>query len=105
MSGFYLLHEDVFFQRAFDAVQRGDFVLEGEQYKRPKYPDAPKQYQDWLNRKQLGVSFCSVDFELLFAGGFYDKMIKDIQQIKPFYDFLQKAEERAEAKRSTGGVA
>ena len=100
-----ILHEDILFQKAFAAVQGEDFLLEGEFYKRPKYPDAPEQYQDWLNRKQLGVSFRSVDFELLFAGGFYDKMMTDIQKMKPFYDFLQVAEERAQAKRSTGGVA
>lgn len=100
-----ILKEDLHFRKAFSAMKNGNFRLEGEFYKRPKYPDAPEEYQDWLNRKQLNVSFDSDDFDLLFAGGFYDKMIADIQKMRPFYEFLQNAEERARAKRSTGGLA
>ncbi|MDO5548481.1 MAG: DUF2461 domain-containing protein [Eubacteriales bacterium] len=100
-----ILKEDRYFRDAFAAVQGSDFLLEGERYKRLKYPDAPEKYQDWLSRKQLSISFTSEDFDLLFAGEFYDKMITDIQKMQPFYEFLQKAEERARAKQSTGGLA
>jgi uncharacterized protein (TIGR02453 family) len=100
-----ILKEDLYFRNAFQAIENSEFLLEGEQYKRVKYPDAPQQYQDWLNRKQLSVCFISDDFDLLFEGKFYDKMIIDIQKMQPFYAFLQKAEERAQAKRPMGGFA
>ena len=94
-----ILHEDVLFQKAFHALNHSDFVLYGEDYKRVKFPDAPQQYQPWLNKKRFGASFVSDDFEALFQGSFCDKMIKDIQLIQPFYAFLRTAEERAGAKR------
>lgn len=100
-----IIKEDRYFREAFSALNSSVFELYGECYKRPKYPDAPEQYQTWLNRKQIGASFSSDEYEDLFNGTFYDKMIADIQQIRPFYDFLRKAEERAEAKRPTGGLA
>ena len=38
--------------------------LAGEMYKRPKFPDAKPEYQDWLNRKEIGV-----DLSLIHISG------------------------------------
>ncbi|MGN1031800.1 MAG: DUF2461 family protein, partial [Butyricicoccaceae bacterium] len=90
-----ILKEDRVFLDAFAAAQRNPkFQLYGEQYKRPRYPDAPEQYQPWLNSKNIGLSFESDDFECLFQGDFYDMMIADLKRIRPFFDFLRAAESR-----------
>lgn len=90
-----ILQSDSVFLKAFDVVQHNpQFCLYGEQYKRNHYPDAPEQYQPWLNLKNIGLSFESDDFECLFQGRFYDMMISDFKRIQPFYDFLRIAESR-----------
>lgn len=94
-----ILHEDKRFLEAFDAVSRCQAVsLGGELYKRPKCPDANPAYQDWLNRKELGVSFYEhTDFAPLLDGSFVQPMLAAMQQLAPLYRFLLAAKERADA--------
>lgn len=99
-----ILNEDFYFKEAYRAVNGSDFELFGQDYKRIRYPDAPQEYQSWLQKKRFGVCCESDDFDPLFSGTFYDKMIKDIKTIQPFYSFLQKAEERAGANSRLEGV-
>lgn len=84
----WMLKQDARFLKAYDAVTHSDFTLFGECYKRPKFPDAPAQYQDWLNRKNLGVSWESTDHTPVLNGSFVDKMLQDMLQIAPFYHLL-----------------
>lgn len=90
-----ILHEDLSFQKAFRALNNSRFALYGQDYKRPKFPDAPERYQSWLNKKWFEVHFASDDFEQLFCGAFYEPMMQDIQQIAPMYHFLRRAEQLA----------
>lgn len=90
-----ILKEDKMFLQAFQTVQKQKhFALYGYEYKRPKHPDAKKEYQPWLNKKTIGLSFETRDFTSLFDGTFYDRMLSDFTEIAPFYYFLQAAEER-----------
>ena len=66
----------------------GKFELYGEEFKRPKFPDAKPEYQPWLNKKNIGLSYSCTDFGPLFAGTFVDGMLKDLRAIAPFYHFL-----------------
>lgn len=85
----FVLREDKRFLDAFDAVRRsGKFELYGEEFKRPKFPDAKPEYQPWLNKKNIGLSYSCTDFGPLFAGTFVDGMLKDLRAIAPFYHFL-----------------
>lgn len=53
-----ILAEDRLFLDAFRAAGRVQaFTLEGDLYKRPRFPDAPEAYQPWLNRK---ISACNL---------------------------------------------
>lgn len=90
-----ILRHDVHYLRAKEALaQCPDFILYGDVYKRPPFPDAPEEDQTWLNRKNIGASFSSPNFTALFDGTFYDIMMENIQRIAPFYYFLRTAEER-----------
>ena len=85
----FVLREDKRFLDAFDAVRRsGKFELYGEEFKRPKFPDAKPESQPWLNKKNIGLSYSCTDFGPLFAGTFVDGMLKDLRAIAPFYHFL-----------------
>lgn len=85
----FVLREDKRFLDAFDAVRHsGKFELYGEEFKRPKFPDAKPEYQRWLNKKNIGLSYSCTDFGPLFAGTFVDGMLKDLRAIAPFYHFL-----------------
>lgn len=90
-----ILSEDEMFLSAFNSVnQNKKFELYGQEYKRPKHPEAKSEYQKWLNKKTMGICYMSQEFDKLFSGSFYDEMIRDLKKIKPFYDFMRTAEER-----------
>lgn len=90
--------KDKLFSEAYTAAQHsGVFTLEGELYKRPRFPDAPEIYQPWLNRKQLGLQFAETkDYTPLWDGSFVPPMLSAFKQIAPFYRFLCALRERAQ---------
>ena len=99
-----ILRGDKLFLDAYEAVQaETGFTLSGEQFKRPKHPDAPAEYQPWLNRKELVVDRrISDDFEPLFDASFVDPMLDAFRRLAPFYHLLQTVHERV---RMTGSGA
>lgn len=88
-----ILREDRSFQQAYKALQNSRFSLYGQDYKRPRFPDAPERYQEWLNKKWFEVHVASTDFDQLFRGEYFEPMMHDIQQIAPLYHFLRRAEQ------------
>ena len=94
-----ILREDRLFLEAYRAVNACPQVqIDGELYKRPKYPDANPAYQSWLNRKEIGADFRETeDFAPLLDGSFVPEMVRTMQQLAPFYRLLLAAKERAAA--------
>ena len=94
-----ILAEDRLFLDAFRAVNSCPQVhLAGEMYNRPKFPDAKPEYQDWLNRKEIGVDYTnSEDFAPVLDGTFVPFMLKTMRQLAPLYRLLLAAKERADA--------
>ncbi len=64
------------------------FELYGDLYKRNRYPDESVEKQDWLNRKNIGVSCESKDFELLFSDELISKLAADFKAIAPVYELF-----------------
>lgn len=100
-----ILQEDKLFLEAYHAVQSiPEMQLQGDLYKRPKFPDAKAQYQPWLNRKQLGIDWIETDdFAPVFDGSFVPLMLERFARLAPFYRFLCTLRERAQAGQ--GGQA
>ena len=69
------------------------FRLYGDFYKRDRFPDASDSEKEWLNRKEMGVSCESTNFELLFSDKLADKIAEDFKTIAPIYNMFMKAEE------------
>lgn len=68
------------------------FALDGAKYKRSRHPDKSEELKDWLDRKSLCMIHSSDDFELLFSEGLAAAVSEAFLSLKPFYDFLIKAE-------------
>lgn len=79
--------------------QRPDFVLAGESYKRPHYPDQPPEKQLWLDRRSLCLCAAGTDFPLLFSDAFAGFLAEAYRAMAPFYRFLMKAEARVYRER------
>lgn len=84
-----ILSDDKLFKNALKAYKKQEvFTLYGDLYKRNRYPEESAEKQDWLNRKVLGVSCDSKDFDLLFSGRLAEKIAADFNAIAPIYKFF-----------------
>lgn len=83
-------------QKALKAYEKQDiFELEGDMYKRTKYPDYPENIRNWLDRKTVCCTKYSTDFDLVFSDKLAQKICEDIVLMKDVYDFLVLCEQKA----------
>lgn len=64
------------------------FHLEGESYKRPRFPQEPEEKRIWLEKKTLCLVAESDDRESLFGKDFSERLRQDLSLLKPMYEFL-----------------
>ncbi|MDE5859763.1 MAG: DUF2461 domain-containing protein [Oscillospiraceae bacterium] len=84
-----ILSDDKLFKQALKAYKNQNvFTLYGDMYKRNHYPDESAEKQDWLNRKVLGLSCESKDFDLLFSDRLAERVAEDFKAIAPIYKFF-----------------
>ena len=69
------------------------FTLDGEMYKRDRFPAQPDNYKNWLNRKNLAVVHESDDPEIFFSDGLKERVAEDFKMIAPVYALFAKAED------------
>jgi len=72
-----------------------EYTLEGEAFKRPRYPNQPQELQAWLNRKSCCVLHNSRDFELLFSEHLGQTLAQGFKAMQPVYEFLLAASQIA----------
>lgn len=83
-------------QKALKSYEKQNvFTLEGDAYKRSKYPDYPENIRNWLDRKEVCCTHYSTDFDLVFSDKLGQKLCEDLVLMKDVYDFLILAENRA----------
>lgn len=88
-----IVREDPAFAEAVAALgSDGYFVLEGERYKRSKFPHAQGVQRQWLDQKSVSAVRNSNDFELLYSDSLADVLAADFKRLKPVYDFFCKAQ-------------
>ena len=89
-----ILNDSPYFTAALEAFEaQSTFELYGDMYKRDRYPAESDIKKNWLNRKTIGISARSKDWELLFSDRLADKIAADFESIAPIYDLILKAEE------------
>ena len=76
---------------AIDAYEAQNiFTLDGDRYKRPRYPDQPEKLRKWLELRNISLSAESTDAALLFSDKLAEKVSADFKVLKPMYRFLLK---------------
>lgn len=90
-----ILKNDPAFKKARATYEAQDlFSMEGEKYKRKKYPDMPLPVQEWLDRKTICFIHDSTDMAALYSEDLPDTIAEGFKLLVPIYNFLIKAEER-----------
>lgn len=87
-----ILEGDKTARRAIKAYQEQSvFTLEGERFKRPRYPAAPEQERQWLELRSIHFEAESRDTHLLFSDALAEKLCADFVKLTPIYEFLLRA--------------
>ena len=73
-------------KKAYDSQKI--YQMDGELYKRSRFPDQPEQMRQWLDRRGISFNAKSKDFDLLFSQKLGEKLIADFKLLSPVYDFL-----------------
>lgn len=95
-----ILEGDRLFEEALAAYEKQDtFELYGDLYKRNHYPDQEERIVNWLNRKCIGMSAFSDDFDLLFSDRLINYISEKFLTLKPFWNLIMAAEERVRSRR------
>lgn len=65
-----------------------EFILEGDMYKRSKFPDQPEDLKLWLDRKNIYFECIQNNYKLAFSKDLPETLKKGFKKLKPIYDFL-----------------
>ncbi len=94
--------KDDFWIAANDAyMSQNVFVLEGEKYKRTKFPHLSDEARNWADRKSIAVSTFSPNRELMFSPDLPKVVAEDMRKIFPVYTFLFEAAQSKEVAKIT----
>ncbi|MBC8569880.1 DUF2461 domain-containing protein [Zongyangia hominis] len=84
-----ILEGDAVAKKAMKAYkEQSVFTLEGEKFKRPRYPNAPEEQRRWLELRGIHFEAESRDAGLLFSDALADKLCEDFRHLAPIYQFL-----------------
>ena len=90
-----VLENDPVFRKAQQAYEgQQHFVLEGDCYKRSRYPEQPENMRLWLDRKNMDFMHNSKDFKLLFSEELAQVLAEGFQQLIPMYQMFTRAEQK-----------
>ena len=90
-----ILSGDPLFDEVLALYRTGRYQLEGEKFKRDRYPQADAERADFLNRRGISMSLESHDFSLLFSEGLADYLTERFDELVPFYRMMNRAERLA----------
>lgn len=87
-----ILSGDEAFVKALSAyANQTTFTIEGERYKRSKYPERSIELREWLDRKNIDFVKNSTDMQLLFSERATDMAAQDFLLLAPMYQLFLKA--------------
>jgi len=69
------------------------FKMDGDMYKKSKFPDAQERIRNWLDRKTICFICESEDFDVLYSDKLADIVAEGFKTLAPIYNFLMRAEE------------
>lgn len=78
-----------FLELVHDPKLTGKFELSGEEYRRPKFPDAAKELQPWLNKRRISYCFSSPVLSNTMRPELVDEIKEGFLILRPLYRFIQ----------------
>jgi len=64
------------------------FTVEGDEFKRPRFTDAPEGVLPYLNRKGISFCFSSPNLKKTLSSEIADEIIEGFMLLKPVYRFM-----------------
>ena len=90
-----ILEDNPLWLRVQDAMRDQDFFeVDGDSFKRTKYPDQPPEKRAYLDRKSLCFLHSSTDYALAFSDGLADELKRAFLALEPMYELFLRAMER-----------
>lgn len=87
-----ILDGDRQFKKALKAYTNQDiFRMEGDAYKKSRYPDKPEELRCWLDRKSIYFMNHSKDFELLYSDRLAEVLKEGFLLLEPVYKLFMRA--------------
>ena len=87
-----ILENGLLFRNAREAYEKQNiFQMDGECFKRPRYPDQPEPVRQWLERKNIGFYAESEDMEQLFSPDLPEKIGRELKLLAPIYHLMLEA--------------
>ena len=83
-----LAHPDDFLRMAGRKAFTDVFELEGEEYRKIRFPNGDERLVPYLNRRSMGFSFQSADLKRTMTSGFAEEIRDAFLLLKPVYRFL-----------------
>ena len=94
-----ILNNDQAFQKALKAFNaQSEFIIEGDRYKKSRYPEQPESIRSWLDRKSICIMVKSKDFTELYGEDLACRLNTTYKQMEDIYQFLVYAEEESRMK-------
>lgn len=75
------------------------FVMDGDTYKRDRYPDKPEDIRKWLNLRSIYFHYDSADPELMCSESLAERVAHDYMLLAPIVRFLADCQEREFVER------
>lgn len=76
------------FLELVEEAQKNGFAVEGESFKRDRFPDADAAIKPFLNKKSLGLSFYSNDLKRTMRPEFLEEVREGLLSLKELYRFI-----------------
>lgn len=89
-----IIADDKEFIAADKAMRENGFRLEGEEYKKDKYPQYSDNKKEWLNKKSFYIVKESTDGKILFDKNLGERLIRDFKALEPVYRYLTRFTKR-----------
>lgn len=111
--GYYAASKDVMDEIRTEVIEDGEMFLkakaaldsqsvlslQGEKFKRLRYPNEPTDKQQWLNLKNICCQHTANDIRALFADNLPQTIANAFASVKDVYSFFIYAEEKTRNKR------
>ncbi len=86
-----VLEDDPFWTPVRELLRTGRFMVDGDLYKRSKYPAQPPEKRNLLDRKNICFLRESQDYDLIFSDRLSEALMDDFRALLPTYEFFLRA--------------